>query len=113
MSRMGYVLSGLAGGLVVLVLGAVLIAADVIDTGDDTKTVVREGAVSEPTTPAKAGGKTVADIYKTEGRGVVFVSARGVQEESSLFGLPQEQEGTATGSGFLVDRDGTIVTNAH
>jgi S1-C subfamily serine protease len=113
MSRMGYVLSGLAGGLVVLVLGAVLIAADVIDTGGDTKTVVRQGAVATPTTPAKAGGKTVADIYKTEGRGVVFVSARGVQEESSLFGLPQEQEGTATGSGFLVDSDGTIVTNAH
>jgi S1-C subfamily serine protease len=112
MSRMGYVLSGLAGGLLVLVLGAVLIATDVIDTGDDTRTVVRQGPVAPPTSPARAGGKTVADIYKTEGRGVVFVSARGVQEDSSLFGLPQE-EGTATGSGFLVDRDGTIVTNAH
>ena len=43
---------------------------------------------------------------------MAFVSARGVQEESSLFGLPQEREGTATGSGFLVDDDGTIVTNA-
>ena len=36
-----------------------------------------------------------------------------MQEESSLFGLPQEQEGTATGSGFLVDDDGTIITNGH
>ncbi len=35
-----------------------------------------------------------------------------MKEDSSLFGLPQ-QEGTATGSGFLVDRDGTIVTNGH
>jgi S1-C subfamily serine protease len=112
MTRYAYLLSGVAGGLLVLVLGTALIATDVIDVGD-TKTVVRQTAIPQPTAPAKADGKTVAEIYREEGRGVVFVSARGVQEDSSLFGFPQEQEGTATGSGFLVDRDGTIVTNAH
>ncbi len=45
---------------------------------------------------------------------MVYVQARGVTEEgSSLFGLPQQQQGTATGSGFLVDDQGTILTNAH
>jgi S1-C subfamily serine protease len=29
------------------------------------------------------------------------------------FGLPQEQQGEATGSGFVIDKDGTILTNAH
>jgi S1-C subfamily serine protease len=112
MTRYAYLLSGVAGGLVVLAIGTALIATDVIDVGE-TKTVVRQTAISQSTSPAKAGGKTVADIYREEGRGVVFVSARGVSEDSSLFGFPQEQQGTATGSGFLVDRDGTIVTNAH
>ena len=39
-SPLANVLSGVLGGLIVLVIGAVLIATDVIDTGD-TKTVVR------------------------------------------------------------------------
>jgi S1-C subfamily serine protease len=103
--------SGALGGLVVLVLGAVLIATDVIDTGDDT--VVRESQITRPTTDSGGdeGGRTVADIYRAEGRGVVFVQARGVSDDS-IFGVPQ-QRGTATGSGFVVDRDGTIITNAH
>jgi S1-C subfamily serine protease len=29
------------------------------------------------------------------------------------FGFPQEQRGEATGSGFVTDKDGTILTNAH
>src|SRR5262249_49458383 len=29
------------------------------------------------------------------------------------FGAPQVQQGIATGSGFMVDSNGTIVTNAH
>jgi S1-C subfamily serine protease len=104
--------AGALGGIVVLALGAVLIATDVIDTGDTE--VVRESAIpAQPSAGDDSGeGRTVADIYKDEGRGVVFVQARGVSEEPSIFGLPRRQ-GTATGSGFVVDRDGTILTNAH
>jgi S1-C subfamily serine protease len=106
-------LSGAIGGLVVLVAGTILLATDVIDVRGETKTVVREATISRPAATGDSGGRTVADIYRREGRGVVFVQARGVRDESSLFGLPQEGEGTATGSGFLVDHDGTILTNAH
>jgi S1-C subfamily serine protease len=109
-SSFGHLLSGVIGGLVVLVLGAVLIATGVIDTGDTTK-VVRQQSISQPTTAAKGGGRTVADIYKNEGTGVVFIQSQGVTSTDSPFGLPQQ--GTATGSGFVVDKDGTILTNAH
>jgi S1-C subfamily serine protease len=105
-------LAGVVGGLIVLVIGAVLIATDVIDTGDTT-TVVRESQTTQPTAASTgSSGRSVRDIYKQEGRGVVFIQSRGVTSDSgSPFGLPQQ--GTATGSGFVVDRDGTIVTNAH
>jgi S1-C subfamily serine protease len=106
-------LAGVLGGLVVLVVGAVLIATNVIDTGD-TKTIVRESPAAQPanTPAASTGGRSVRDIYKQEGQGVVFIQAQGVSgDSSSPFGLPQQ--GTATGSGFVVDKDGTIVTNAH
>jgi S1-C subfamily serine protease len=104
-------LAGVLGGLVVLVLGSVLIATDVIDTGDSTREVVRPGAITQPASGSE-DGRTVSEIYRDEGRGVVFVEARGVSGEESIFGVPR-QEGQATGSGFVVDRDGTIITNAH
>jgi S1-C subfamily serine protease len=105
-------LAGVLGGLVVLVIGAVLIATDVIDTGDTT-TVVRQSPTTQPTaTSTGSDGRSVRDIYKQEGRGVVFIQSQGVTTDSgSPFGGPQQ--GTATGSGFVVDKDGTIVTNAH
>jgi S1-C subfamily serine protease len=105
------IFSGVLGGLVVLVLGAILIATDVIDTGD-SRTVVRESPITQPTAGQGEGeGRSVRDIYRQEARGVVFVEADGVTSQESMFGAPNQ--GTATGSGFVVDKDGTILTNAH
>src|SRR5215213_2737684 len=107
-----HVVAGVLGGLLVLVIGSILISTEVIDTGDTTK-VIRQAPISQPATnPASTNsGRTVQDIYKNEGRGVVFIQSEGVSGGSDLFG--QQQQGTATGSGFVVDEDGTIVTNAH
>jgi len=106
-------LAGALGGLVVLVVGAVLIATDVIDTGDDTRTVVRQSPITTPALDESGEGRTVQDIYEKEGAGVVFIEAEGVtSEETPLFGVPP-QEGTATGSGFVLDDSGFVLTNAH
>jgi S1-C subfamily serine protease len=107
-------LAGALGGLIVLVLGAALIATDVIDTGDDTTTTVERTALpTRDVADSGDGGRTVADIYKQEGAGVVFVVAKQqASSETSPFGTPDEG-GEATGSGFVVDKQGTIVTNAH
>jgi len=110
-TRAGSILSGVLGGLVVLAVGAVLIATGVIETGK-TREVVRQQPIDQGGSAEQGEGRTVSDIYREEGRGVVFIEARGVQRESdSPFG--DGGEGTATGSGFVVDRQGTVLTNAH
>jgi S1-C subfamily serine protease len=108
-STVSNLIAGLLGGLVVLVAGAILIATDVIDTGD-SKTVVRQAPISQPASDpaAAADGRTVQDIYREEGDSVVFIEAEGVGSDSVLGG-----QGTATGSGFVVDEQGHIITNAH
>jgi S1-C subfamily serine protease len=61
-------------------------------------------------------GLTAGDIYKRDAPGVVFIRSQIVQRTQSSpfdFGLPQEQQGEATGSGFVIDKAGTILTNAH
>jgi S1-C subfamily serine protease len=110
---LSHIVSGILGGLIVLVIGAVLISTDVIDTGDTTTVVRQQSPTTQPTADSTGSeGRTVRDIYKQEGRGVAFISAHGVSTSGdSPFGLPQE--GDATGSGFVVDEDGNIVTNAH
>ena len=109
-SSVSNLIAGALGGLIVLVAGAVLIATDVIDTGD-SRTVVRQPAISQPASDPAAtdGGRTVQDIYREEGDSVVYIESEGVRSDS-IFG---QSEGTATGSGFVVDNDGTILTNAH
>ena len=56
------ILSGLLGGLVVLVVGAILISTDVIETGD-SQTVVRQSPITAPASYSGDGaGRTVNDI---------------------------------------------------
>ena len=94
-----------------LVLGSVLIATDVIDTGDTTREVVRQAPLTRAVASSDEG-LTVTDIYDRDGPGVVFIQSDIPSQTTSPFGLP-DQGGVATGSGFVLDKDGYILTNAH
>src|SRR4029450_6728102 len=83
-----------------------------------TTTVVQQAPPAAPANASDnaASGPTAGDIYKRDAPGVVFIRSQIVQRTQASpfdFGLPQEQQGEATGSGFVIDRAGTILTNAH
>jgi S1-C subfamily serine protease len=97
-------------------LGAVAIVAEFNLGGGHTTTVVQQAPLrGDDTSSGNHAGLTPRDIYKRVGPGVVFVRAQVVEDSQSPFdfGFPQQQRGEATGSGFVVNRDGTILTNAH
>jgi S1-C subfamily serine protease len=96
-----------------------LLGAGVVD-GGDTTTIVRQAPLSAASAmPARTTGDlqalTAADIYKLRAPGVVFIRAHIVQvAEPSPFDLfPQRDEGISTGSGFVIDDRGHVLTNAH
>jgi S1-C subfamily serine protease len=106
--------SALTGGLVVAVAGLLAIALGLIDTGgDDTATIVQP-PLTQAASSVQQDGLTAGAIYRRDNDGVVYVKAQRTERVSSPFGLlPQEQRSTATGSGFVIDQDGHILTNAH
>ncbi len=113
-------LSALIGGGIVV---AVVAAAGGLGS---TQKVVNE----YQTTPAVATGKpsnatlekagsvlTPHQIYEDAAPGVAYVTSTVVSQSSSPFnifgGESTKQEGTATGSGIVINRNGTILTNWH
>jgi S1-C subfamily serine protease len=106
--------SALLGGFVVAVLGLLAINAGWVDADDDPAPTP-----APPLTPASGGGgergMSVNEIYRRSVPSVGFVRAQregAAQEGFSPFG-PQEPGGTATGSAFVIDSEGHLLTNAH
>jgi S1-C subfamily serine protease len=108
--------AGMLGGGVVVAVAAVAVALTG-GLGSSTRTVTVLQAQSVPADASgSARASSVRQVYAREAAGVVFVNATGVSEaQSASEYLKGEggQQGTATGSGFEVDADGTILTNWH
>jgi S1-C subfamily serine protease len=106
-------------GLVAALLGGVVVAgafvAFDVGGGTTTKTVIEQAPVASGEAARTTGdGLTAHDIYVRDAPGVVFVRARIVQQVASPFGLePEAQQSVATGTGFVIDGDGHILTNYH
>ena len=76
----------------------------------DATTVV----ASVPAQTAAATATTsLTQIYKDDAPGVVDITVTSTQTSDNGFFGPQSQESQAEGSGFVYDKAGHIVTNAH
>jgi S1-C subfamily serine protease len=110
------VIAGALGG--VLLSGAVLgvvAASGGLGSSRETVTVQETPIISEI---GSAGGRALSasGIYTRDAPGVVFVRASGVSQArspSELLKGEGGEQGTATGSGFEIDENGTILTNWH
>src|SRR5919201_6360317 len=109
MGRMSRLLAFIAGAVSVGAVIGVLAIAGVVG-GSDT-TIVRPQPTAPPAARDGGDGKTaaVADVYARVSPGVVFVQANSGKGQ-----LPFPGGGrAASGSGFVVDTQGHIVTNEH
>jgi S1-C subfamily serine protease len=105
--------SALLGGLVVGILGWVAIAAGWIDGDDGSNPTLATTPLAAAASESDNGGPTVNEIYRKDSPGVVLVESTRRPEASPLDPFGEQGGGTATGSGFVIDQDGHIVTNAH
>jgi Trypsin-like serine proteases, typically periplasmic, contain C-terminal PDZ domain len=116
---------GIATALGVLAAGAVgagiALALASAFGGLSTTTTVVKPSVETPTalrTSSTTGGKalTTAEIYERTAPGVVQVTTKSIvkSQGNPLFpGQSQSQVQEALGSGFVIDKQGHIVTNYH
>jgi putative serine protease PepD len=89
-------------------LGAAVGAGTYAVLSDDASPQVRDVTVESSEPAADAGAATFADVYADAYKSVVEITASG--SETKQFGMEGQQ---AQGSGFVYDRDGTLVTNQH
>jgi len=111
--------SALLGGAVVAVFGWLAIAAGWIQAEEGTTTTVA-APLAAPVADRSGGddgdSTVVNRIYREDGEGVGFIEAEVAAREPqpfSPFGEPESEGGTATGSGFVIDKEGHMLTNNH
>ena len=109
--------SALLGGLVVGIFGWIAIAAGWIKSDESSSPASATTALAAPIASHSEGGEgnVVNQIYKTDGQGVAFIQATEPAPEPSPFDPFGEAEGggVATGSGFVIDTEGHLLTNNH
>jgi S1-C subfamily serine protease len=98
------------------VTGGLIVASAFVAFGAtehrSTQTVFVQSPLAVHT--SSSGGLTAHAIYVSDAPGVVFVRAQVIEQVEDPFDLGVDQQRSAkTGSGFLIDRAGDILTNYH
>jgi S1-C subfamily serine protease len=103
----------LGGGVV----AAVIAAAGGLGESHSVTTTVQASPLQPSNASAVSPRLTPHDIYVRDAPGVAYVTSTIVQKTESPFGLfgggESPQQGQATGSGIVIDTNGTILTNWH
>ena len=106
--------SALLGGGVVV---AVVAAFGGLSQTQKTVTTIQAAPLAPSNASQVTTGLTPHDIYVRDAPGVVFVTSTVVQKTESPFNLfgggETQRQGQATGSGIVINSDGTILTNYH
>jgi putative serine protease PepD len=102
------IVAGVVGGIVALAIGALALVTGVVD-GHTTRVVERTASSPAPLASKRGGALDARSIYAADGPGVAFIKSSGITTDTP-FGRSQ---GVATGSGFVLDKRGNILTNAH
>jgi S1-C subfamily serine protease len=107
--RVALLLSAAVAGGAIALAGAWLLGG----LGSQNSTTIER--VVPAVTPAALKSEQrnwINEIYRREAGGVVQITSESVVETQSLFGT-QRQVQRALGSGFVIDKDGHILTNYH
>jgi S1-C subfamily serine protease len=116
MRRMFFIpfLAALLGGGVVV---AVVAAVGGLGESQKTVTEIQAAPVRPSNASAVTSGLTPHEVYVRDAPGVAFVTSTIVQKTESPFNLfgggETQRQGQATGSGIVIDGNGTILTNYH
>ncbi len=106
--------SAVLGGTVVAVLGLAAISAGLVDAKGGDTTIAAPLAAPVVDTHSDGSANTVNQIYQQDGQGVAFIQAEQPAQAASPFDpFGGSGGGVATGSGFLIDTDGHVLTNNH
>ena len=105
--------SALIGGALVAIIVA---AFGGLDSNSSTVTTVQDTSPGPERANAAqvSGTMTPHEVYVRDAPGVAFITSTVVQKsESPFFFGEQQRQGQASGSGFVINRDGTLLTNYH
>ena len=95
--------------------GGAALAVD--STQPQSRTIVHTASPAENVAATAPAGLSVNSIYRRSAPGVVVVTATSTTTAATNpmdpFSAPQSQQQQSLGSGFVIDKSGHILTNAH